>query len=855
MPDKAGVELMAPVGSPESLRAAVQNGADAVYMGGKMFSARQYAPNFSSGELSQAVEYAHLHGVRVYVAVNILVDNGEIPELLDYLYTLYTSRVDAIIVQDLGTAALIRRLLPQMELHASTQMTIHNGAGVRFLEEMGFSRVVLAREVSLKNIKLIGEKSSLPLEVFVHGALCVSYSGQCLMSSLIGGRSGNRGRCAQPCRLNYTLVDSEGLEVKEGHLLSPRDLNMIEHLPDLIEAGVVALKVEGRMKRPEYVATVIRHYRQALNNYYNKEEGDCDYQVDPRAVKELTQIFNRDFTSGYFLERPGPHLMSYQRPNNRGLRLGRVLSYNSRTKEVAIRLEEPVRVGDGYQIWVTRGGRVAGEIRSLVQNNRQVEEALGGDVVITIQEGMPQAGDRVFKTLDAGLMERARESFVPPRGIIRYPLDVMATINLGEPVLLQARDQQGNMVSIKGDFLAQKAEKHPITRDAVEKQLSRLGTTVFYLQNLTVDAGEGLMVPVSELNNLRRQMAAELEKIRLNKYNKPPLDQETYMRQAKELMRKITNPPAQSASRQGEKIKISVQVGDLLSLKAALQTGASVVYFGGERLRGKKGFTTADFFRAVEECHKKDAQAILTVPRLFHEEAVEDMTAYLLQGKSAGVDGFLVGNPGTLQLAKELGLSGLIGDYSLNIFNDVTIHTLRQLGIERMTLSPEMTVEQIAGLGQGRHVLLECIVHGQFPLMITEHCAVGSILGKGHRERGCGGPCLNQGYGIKDRLNMVFPLECDEECRMHVFNPKTLCLIDKLPDLLPSNVSSIRIDARKEEASWVKGVVGTYSDELARYREMGASYRVREGVKNQLLTYSPGGFTTGHYYRGVLEHS
>lgn len=312
-------EILAPAGDFQSLIAAVENGADAVYLGGKAFNARAFAGNFDDEEMAKAIEYAHLRNVKIYVTVNILIDNSELKDALSYIKTLYDLGVDGLIVQDLGLSFLISRVLPNFPLHGSTQMTIHNREGAEFLAKMGFKRVVLARETSLEDISLINQDPIIELEIFGHGALCICYSGQCLMSSLIGGRSGNRGRCAQPCRMTYTLVDEKGKNAAEEgigeHLLSPRDLNALELLPEICRTGVSSLKFEGRMKRPEYVATVIRIYREALDRYKKNPES---FSVWAEEQKELAQIFNRDFTTGYLLNNPGRDLMSYKRPNNRG---------------------------------------------------------------------------------------------------------------------------------------------------------------------------------------------------------------------------------------------------------------------------------------------------------------------------------------------------------------------------------------------------------------------------------------------------------------------------------------------------------------------------------------------------------
>ncbi|PKM86584.1 MAG: peptidase U32 [Firmicutes bacterium HGW-Firmicutes-12] len=851
------IELLAPVGTAEALRAAVQNGADAVYLGGKQFSARQYAQNFDSQELKEVVRYAHLYGVRVYIAVNTLIDNEEFTDFMDYIYSLYLIDVDAIILQDLGAAYAAHNLLPEMDLHASTQMTISNASGARFVHNMGFSRVVLAREVSIDNIMLIGKAEQIPLEVFVHGALCVSYSGQCLMSSMIGGRSGNRGRCAQPCRLPYTLVDSDSKEIATGHLLSPKDLRMIEHLELLQEAGVVSLKVEGRMKRAEYVAVVIRNYRDALELIETRNNDESligkEYRPEPRAIKELFQIFNRDFTDGYYLKKPGAHLMSYQRPNNRGLFLGRVVAYNIKTDEVILNLEESLKKGDGYQIWVSKGGRIAGEVKSLKQDGQEIESAETGQVAFPITKGRPQIGDRVFKTLDIELMEKARDTFISSKDDSKFPLDMRLEVKMGEPVRLIVEEERGHVTCATGDYLVEKAKKNAFTIEMAEKQLGRLGNTVFYLRRLELDSGENLMVPASELNSIRRRAVEEIEEKILNNYTKPELLESAYRQRVGSFVKEVSViSPNQKKKTKLKKPRIAVVVGDIYSLKAAVEAGAQIVYFGGEKLRSKKGIGTEHFRQAVNECHNQGAEAVLMLPRVYHEDKSEDIKRYCEIGHNAGVDGLLVGNPGTVQLALDLGLPSIRGDYTLNIFNNYSVQFLSKLGLELLTLSPELTLKQIINLRSSNEAKFEILVHGRLPLMITEQCTIGINLGEGHVDSGCKMPCTKGGFGLRDRMNMIFPIESDEYCRMHVYNPKTLSLLDRLPEILDSGINVLRIEAKREEAQWVKKVTALYHEEIQSYIEMGDSYKFKKEKIEILNELSPAGFTSGHYYRGVL---
>ena len=513
---KTGPELLAPAGEFAAFKAAVENGADAVYLGGKSFSARASAANFTREELLDAVDYAHLRGVKIYVTLNTLIDNQEFDEALEYAYFLQRIGVDALIIQDLGLLFKLRQVLPELNLHASTQMTIHNAEGVRFLKKWGLKRVVLAREVSLEEILQIRQETDCELEVFVHGALCISYSGQCQLSSLIGGRSGNRGRCAQPCRMVYGLEQGEAAAkppakgpAGDSYLLSTRDLNTLKLLPHIVAAGVASLKIEGRMKRPEYVATVVRTYRQALDRLLANPDA---YEVFPEEERVLEQIFNRDFTPGYLPGNPGGDLMSYQRPNNRGLYLGRVVDYISQTKLVRVKLEETLRLGDGLEVWVTRGGRQGLKVEQISVQGVFQEEAYPGEVAELKGDLAAHArpGDRVFKTHDAKLMEQAQQSL---RGTQRrVPLWLKVRAAIGEPLVLEATDQDGNYARAATEFIGEAAQRFPLTPESVRAQIDRLGTTVFSLAEIEYDlASPGVMVPVSAINHARRKLIGDLE--------------------------------------------------------------------------------------------------------------------------------------------------------------------------------------------------------------------------------------------------------------------------------------------------------------------------------------------------------
>ena len=472
-------ELLAPAGAWETMKVAVAAGADAVYVGGKFFSARQYATNFDHDELAKAADYLHLRGRKLYVTVNTLIKQEEIEDFLDYINFLSAIGADAVILQDLGALYLIRTYWPQLPVHASTQMTVHDGAGARLLKSLGVARVILARELSWEEIKAIGEESRVEIEVFVHGALCVAYSGACLFSSLVGGRSGNRGRCAQPCRLTYTLYQTTNhggavpVAEKEKHLLSPKDLSLITAIPQLIAAGVNSLKIEGRMKGPEYVGTVVHCYRKALDRYGEAPER---FRVLKEELNALTTVFNRDLTSGYFLEDLGPALASPERPNNRGRFIGRVKQYDQKRKRCLVQLEEDLGAGDGVEVWVKVGGRVGTIVEDLTVNGNRVEEARAGEEAWFALPQTVKPGDRVFLTSSVTLQRKIQEMMRNDYSGSKLPCSLQVKVAPGEPLVL-SMEGLGEKVVVASDALAQAATKPPLTQEILHHHLTRLGET------------------------------------------------------------------------------------------------------------------------------------------------------------------------------------------------------------------------------------------------------------------------------------------------------------------------------------------------------------------------------------------
>ena len=830
------IELLAPVGSREALVAAVESGADAVYLAGKLFGARASAPNFSDEELAEAVKFAHLRRVLVYVTVNTLIDNKEIPSLAKYLQYLYRIGVDAIIVQDMATFKITKEVIPHMPIHASTQMTVHNLEGVQLLTELGFTRVVLSRELSLEDLTYICQNTTTEIEAFVHGALCISYSGQCLMSSMIGGRSGNRGRCAQPCRLPYTLIDQYGNEaLHEGdageYLLSPKDLNTLEMIPELIASGITSFKIEGRMKRPEYVAVAVDTYRRAIDACL---ADDKNYVVDEKEQKDLAQIFNRDFTTAYLERSQGRNMMSDRRPNNRGVRIGRVSEYQYQERMATIKLDEPLYINDIVEFWVKVGGRVSATISEMIVDGQSVTVApAGAEVSINVQP--VRVNDRVFKVYDAGLMERARAFFADPNPIKRVSVDVKVIVSEGKPLTIRIDDADDFTGTADTAFLAQKAIKRPLTLEVITKQVDRLGSTIFSLRELNCQIDGEVMVPVSEINDARRRAVEELETARLAAYHRPSLTAGRYTLQdfapRKEQVT-VTEPI------------VSVNVDTIDKLKTCLQNGADLIMFGGESFHHQV-ITHEEYRQAVEITRKLGKKIILNTPRIVKEWQMNSLKAELDLFQELQPDAVSISNLGVLHLAKKHLTLPLHGDYPLNIYNDLSLQFFAEQGVTSATLSPELNCAQITEINHGGKMSLECLVHGFVTLMVSEYCMIGSYLGEVHTGK-CSQACMRRDYQLKDRKNEYFPIVTDQYCRMHVLNGKELSMLPHVLKFGAMGIDRIRIEGKQGTAEYIGKMTRLYKEIL----QQGDQHPLY--LQDKVGSVEPEQITRGHYFRGVL---
>jgi len=496
-------EVLSPAGNFECLKAAIEAGCDAVYLGGKLFGARAFSDNFSEEELVEAIKYAHLYGVKVYVTVNTLIYEREVDTFLNYVDFLYKNNVDALIIQDIGMMDLIRKTYPNLELHASTQMHIHNIEGVKLIEKLGLKRAVLARETSIDTIKYIKENTDIELEIFVQGALCISYSGQCLMSSLIGNRSGNRGSCAGSCRQKYNLVSNGKIVNKDEYILSTKDLCSLESIGDLIDIGVNSFKIEGRMKSREYVYLVTKIYRKAIDSYLS-----CGKVIiSDNDMKDLRKIFNREFTKGFLNNAANDEITNSYRPNHQGIKIGKVIK--CKDNYITIKLFDDVNINDGIRI-----GDDGFIITSMFKDRKKIEHAYKDDVISIYYKGIVKQDEFVLKTTDY-LLNKKLDSEIR-ENTRKVKISGKVEVYKDKPIKLEITDNV-NDVFVLGNIV-EKSINNPISFDRIKEQLNKLGNTVYEFDNIEIVGDSDIFISIKELNELRREAVSILDEKRMYKY-------------------------------------------------------------------------------------------------------------------------------------------------------------------------------------------------------------------------------------------------------------------------------------------------------------------------------------------------
>lgn len=768
------IELLSPVGDFDCLKAAVQNGADAVYFGASSFSARAFASNFDDETLKKAINYAKIRGVKTNLTLNTLIKNDEMYNAIALAKKAYEYGIDAIIVQDLGLARYMIKNFPGLAVHASTQLSVHNLEGVLTLQNMGFSRVVLSRELSLQEIEFISKNSKVEIEVFAHGALCISYSGQCLFSSMVGGRSGNRGKCAQPCRLPYELLENDKC-IDKGYLLSPKDLCGLEYLPQLVKAGVTCLKIEGRMKTPEYVATVTRIYRKYLDLAISKN----NFEIDEKDKKDLLQVFNRGgFSSGHLDSTENRKLIYPQKSNNMGIYLGTISNFNKNHGHISFTTNEILHVGDKICVENKKHETNLYTISELMKNDKNITEAhIGEKIKIGRMKGDIFIGDKLFKISDKELTAYALETI--DKEYIKRNLSCEIKVVLNSPISLKIFDDNIS-VQIISNIIPEPAQKSPITKERLISQLCKTNNTPYNFTNINIELGENLYVPsISGINELRRQALAKYEEKLVSSFNR--ISTSNY----EEINLTLTN----------KKTKISLLLNtlnlnyDYLELK-----NVSKIYIPF------KYFLNKDFSLLIFNiCKKFDTYIYMpTIIRNNYNKLIRNNLPTILENFK--IKGFVLSNIGNFELLKDYKNYDLICNYTFNIFNNLTID---ELPVNTVTLSPELNRTDLEHLISSRNT--EIIVYGNTPLMNSNYC----LLGKSNK---CYSKCEHKcnstnKYYLKDRLGFLFRIIPDNiQTITTIYNSKTTSIeYDGLP------IDFARIDILDENISEINNIIKTVS--------------------------------------------
>ncbi|MEH2053945.1 U32 family peptidase [Nostoc sp.] len=804
-------ELLAPAGNWDCAKAAVENGADAIYFGLDRFNARMRAQNFTEADLPQLMTFLHRRGVKGYVTVNTLIFPKELAEAQQYLRTIIAAGVDAVIVQDIGICRLIRHLSPDFPIHASTQMTITSAAGVEFAKSLGCQLVVLARECSLQEINKIQQQialqeTSLPLEVFVHGALCVAYSGQCLTSEALGGRSANRGECAQACRMPYDLIaDGEVVNLKERkYLLSPQDLAGLDVLPDLVKSGVTCLKIEGRLKAPEYVANVTRVYRQALDGVMTELERPSNQEH-----YNLEMAFSRGLYTGWFGGINNQELVHARFGKKRGVYLGEVTRIHN--EQVTVKLEAPVKPGDGivFDCGHPEAKEEGGRVYGVVSKGKESVLTFGRN---DLNLRRVHIGDRIWKTSDPELDKQLRQSFAGENPQFQRPIDLEIYGEVGQALIAIARDKLGNIVQIESAISLVEAHTKPLDTDRLQEQFGRLGNTPFCLGTLTNHLIGAIMLPVSELNRMRREIVAQLEELRSQPKRWQLLSDVSFQ----DLL--PSSSPTSPTS-----LSLIVLVRNLKQLQAALKAGVETLYCEFEDPRVYReavqivrqqqqdsSLLTHNSALITPNSHLPTPHSPLPTIWVAPPRITKPGENWILQQvRACEADGYLIRNYDQLQF---FAADRCIGDFSLNVANPLTADYFQQrFGLERLTASYDLNISQLQDLLTScPPQWFEVTIHQHIPMFHMEHCVFCAFLSTGTDYTNCGRPCDKHEVKLKDRVGTEHVLKADVGCRNTVFNGTAQTGAEYVQRLIELGLRHFRIEFVNETPEQVSKTIHRY---------------------------------------------
>ncbi len=792
------VELLSPVGNFDSLKAAVQNGADAVYFGSDNFSARAYAENFDMVELEKAITYAKIHGVKTHLTLNILIKDDELKESLELAKKAYEFGIDAIIVQDIGLGKLLIDSFPDLDIHASTQMSVHNLQGVLELEKLGFKRVVLSRELSVNEIVYICQNSKIEIECFIHGALCISYSGQCLFSSMIGGRSGNRGRCAQPCRLPYSLVENKKI-IDKGYLLSARDLCGLEYIPELIQGGVTSFKIEGRMKSPTYVSTVTRIYRK----YIDLAMSNKPYEIESIDKKHLLQVFNRgQCSSGHLDKQPNMNLVCKNKPNNMGLFLGKVEKY-TKNRYITVKLNETLVVGDTIALENESGLYTISE---LMKKGKNISRGRAGQTVeIGRMRGDINLGDKIYKISSKHLSAQSNVSIKLENRKIYLNCHVTIKKNKDISINITSADTspiyKNLNITCTIDEKPIDAKKQPLTKERVVIQINKTTDTPYEFKNIFVDLDDNAFLPkISSLNELRRIALKEVKNYAIQNIKRTPNTshlQKHFRSLAKNI--KLLNT---SKKRCKEDYKTALLLNildmnyDYSKLKHVDKLYIPLKYFSIKKYSPILELLSSKFNMYI---------FLPTIIKANYRNIIYNNIDKSI--KKYNIKGFVLSNISNILLLKDiknLEQFDLVANFTFNIFNLLSVNVLKDMGLSTFTISPELDTKSTSYICGSNMLNKELVVYGKIPVLNTNYCVIGNS-NKCYPK--CKEKCLSSNkYYLQDRMKAKFPVIPDNiQAVTSIYNYKSLSISP-----LDFNIDVARIDVLYESIDEINEIIDNY---------------------------------------------
>ena len=737
-------EILAPAGDFDSLKAGIMAGCNAVYLGGSNFGARAKAVNFTNEDLKKAVEYAHLRKVKIYVTVNTLLDDSELYDALTFANYLYTIGVDGIIVQDLGFGMLVRKFLSDFEVHGSTQMAINNLYGAKTVEDWGFSRVVLARETELDEISLIKENTNIEIEGFVHGALCVCFSGECLMSSMIGGRSGNRGECAQPCRKSYDILSMDKSVIsKDKYFLSPRDLNTLLTVNDYISRGVYSLKIEGRMKKPQYVYQVVSSYKKAIEETLDSED-----------ILNTEQIFNRGFTKGLFNGDFGVEFSSYDRPDNRGKLIGEVV--DKRGSIYTLKLEEPIFKGDGIELYSKEGSFG-------FKSSEATEEKL---YRVKLDRNIP-VSSKVYRTYSKKLIENINESLNENEKYRKIKIKGFFIQGKEAKLIVES---EGNKIEVLSKEVVEEAKKAPLSREKIVENISKLGDTVYSLETLNIICDENIFFPISSINSLRREAIEELNKVFTLVERVPYSIKKSDLNINREYREK--------------KAALNIEVNSVEMLRELDFNYMDRVYVPIDLLDEK----------TLNYLNKRQIKISVVLKKFQNSKELERDFKTVKDNLNI-VDEVLINNLSQVSIFKDINVDK-VADIGLNVFNSQSVKYLLEMGFKRIILSPELNNSQIRKIAKNYGDVVEVLSHGLIPVMTLKYCPA-SVVKNCVDSSKCSTCSYEKGFYLRDKMGTDFLVERRKGVS-EVFNSYPIVLLDKVKFLKRDGVVNFKLNVKED---------------------------------------------------------